>query len=86
MSIIQNALRVPMKTIASNAGVEGAVIVGKVGEGTGGRGRGTSWYPRQHNVRGDVAYGTPLSSFQDAVSISLAFAFRLVTSRTPRAA
>lgn len=31
MQIIQNALRVPMKTIASNAGVEGAVIVGKVG-------------------------------------------------------
>lgn len=30
VSIIQNALRVPMKTIASNAGVEGAVIVGKV--------------------------------------------------------
>lgn len=30
VQIIQNALRVPMKTIASNAGVEGAVIVGKV--------------------------------------------------------
>jgi hypothetical protein len=30
LQIIQNALRVPMKTIASNAGVEGAVIVGKV--------------------------------------------------------
>ncbi|KAG2436092.1 hypothetical protein HYH02_011603 [Chlamydomonas schloesseri] len=30
VNIIQNALRVPMKTIASNAGVEGAVIVGKV--------------------------------------------------------
>ncbi|KAG2483580.1 hypothetical protein HYH03_017587 [Edaphochlamys debaryana] len=30
VTIIQNALRVPMKTIASNAGVEGAVIVGKV--------------------------------------------------------
>lgn len=29
--VVQNALRVPMKTIASNAGVEGAVIVGKVG-------------------------------------------------------
>lgn len=28
---LQNALRVPMKTIASNAGVEGAVVVGKVG-------------------------------------------------------
>lgn len=31
VQIIQNALRVPMKTIASNAGVEGAVVVGKVG-------------------------------------------------------
>ncbi|EFJ52217.1 hypothetical protein VOLCADRAFT_79395 [Volvox carteri f. nagariensis] len=30
VQIIQNALRVPMKTIASNAGVEGAVVVGKV--------------------------------------------------------
>ncbi|KAF5841262.1 GroEL-like apical domain-containing protein [Dunaliella salina] len=30
VQIIQNALRVPMNTIASNAGVEGAVIVGKV--------------------------------------------------------
>ncbi|GAX76808.1 hypothetical protein CEUSTIGMA_g4254.t1 [Chlamydomonas eustigma] len=30
VQIIQSALRVPMKTIASNAGVEGAVIVGKV--------------------------------------------------------
>lgn len=29
VQIIQTALRVPMKTIASNAGVEGAVIVGK---------------------------------------------------------
>ncbi|KXZ54554.1 hypothetical protein GPECTOR_4g619 [Gonium pectorale] len=32
VGIIQTALRVPMKTIASNAGVEGAVIVGKVVE------------------------------------------------------
>ena len=43
VQIIQNALRVPMKTIASNAGVEGAVIVGKVREGRLGlssRGRG----------------------------------------------
>lgn len=32
VTIIQNALKVPMKTIASNAGVEGAVIVGKVWE------------------------------------------------------
>ena len=31
VTIIQNALRVPTKTIASNAGVEGAVVVGKVG-------------------------------------------------------
>eukprot|EP00955_Chlamydomonas_euryale_P103328 365480-Chlamydomonas_euryale.AAC.17 len=30
VQIIANALRVPMRTIASNAGVEGAVIVGKV--------------------------------------------------------
>lgn len=30
VGIIQSALQVPMKTIASNAGVEGAVIVGKV--------------------------------------------------------
>lgn len=29
VQIIENALRVPMRTIASNAGVEGAVIVGK---------------------------------------------------------
>jgi chaperonin GroEL len=34
VQIIQSALRVPMKTIASNAGVEGAVIVGKVLEYT----------------------------------------------------
>lgn len=34
VQIIQNALRVPMRTIASNAGVEGAVIVGKVLEMT----------------------------------------------------
>ncbi|KAI8474825.1 MAG: chaperonin Cpn60/TCP-1 family [Monoraphidium minutum] len=32
VQIIANALKVPMKTIASNAGVEGAVIVGKVEE------------------------------------------------------
>ncbi|GFR49009.1 hypothetical protein Agub_g11030 [Astrephomene gubernaculifera] len=32
VQIIQNALRVPMKTIANNAGVEGAVVVGKVSE------------------------------------------------------
>jgi len=30
--IVQNALRVPIATIASNAGVEGAVVVGKVEE------------------------------------------------------
>jgi len=30
VQIIESALRVPMRTIASNAGVEGAVIVGKV--------------------------------------------------------
>ncbi|KAJ9511320.1 hypothetical protein QJQ45_029754 [Haematococcus lacustris] len=30
VSIIESALRVPMRTIANNAGVEGAVIVGKV--------------------------------------------------------
>eukprot|EP00879_Flechtneria_rotunda_P029549 GHRR01031967.1.p1 GENE.GHRR01031967.1~~GHRR01031967.1.p1 ORF type:complete len:494 (+),score=182.59 GHRR01031967.1:104-1483(+) len=32
VQIIANALKVPMKTIASNAGVEGAVIIGKVEE------------------------------------------------------
>ncbi|WIA33427.1 hypothetical protein OEZ86_006559 [Tetradesmus obliquus] len=32
VQIIANALKVPMKTIASNAGVEGAVIIGKVDE------------------------------------------------------
>ena len=32
VQIIANALKVPMKTIASNAGAEGAVIVGKVEE------------------------------------------------------
>eukprot|EP01024_Parvocaulis_polyphysoides_P008675 TRINITY_DN12596_c0_g1_i2.p3 TRINITY_DN12596_c0_g1~~TRINITY_DN12596_c0_g1_i2.p3 ORF type:complete len:121 (-),score=39.24 TRINITY_DN12596_c0_g1_i2:211-573(-) len=30
VEIIQNALQVPIKTIANNAGVEGAVIVGKL--------------------------------------------------------
>jgi len=32
VAIIMNALKVPMKTIANNAGVEGAVIIGKVEE------------------------------------------------------
>eukprot|EP00891_Asterochloris_glomerata_P004285 jgi/Astpho2/4285/Aster-05232 len=30
VQVLQNALRVPLKTIASNAGVEGAVVVGKL--------------------------------------------------------
>jgi chaperonin GroEL len=34
VQIIANALKVPMKTIASNAGVEGAVIIGKAEEQT----------------------------------------------------
>ncbi len=32
VQIIKLALKVPMKTIAQNAGVEGAVVVGKVEE------------------------------------------------------
>jgi chaperonin GroEL len=34
VQIIQTALRVPCKTIADNAGVEGAVVVGKLLEST----------------------------------------------------
>ena len=33
VQIIQNALKIPTKTIAMNAGVEGAVVVGKLLEG-----------------------------------------------------
>ena len=60
VQIIQNALRVPMKTIASNAGVEGAVIVGKVREGRlglssrgrgGGAGRGAQGADEDHRVK-----------------------------------
>ncbi len=57
MSIIQNALRVPMKTIASNAGVEGAVIVGKVGAVGWGGGRNTHDTPFTPSMQHDGLEG-----------------------------
>ncbi|DBA93273.1 hypothetical protein WJX79_008425 [Trebouxia sp. C0005] len=71
VQILQTALRVPLKTIADNAGVEGAVVVGKLLE---------------RNAEADYGYNAATNTYQDLVKAGIIDPLKVVRTALSDAA
>lgn len=71
VQILQTALRVPLKTIADNAGVEGAVVVGKLLE---------------RNAEADYGYNAASNTYQDLVKAGIIDPLKVVRTALSDAA
>lgn len=71
VQILQTALRVPLKTIADNAGVEGAVVVGKLLE---------------RNAEPDYGYNAANNTYQDLVKAGIIDPLKVVRTALSDAA